>query len=1616
MRTIPTCAGVVALGFLLCPAPVASAPVDRVDTQAPVRELQVEFEGVASMVRADLGGDPQATEAARRAVADFRRRLTVVNQMIGAAESASGGAEVSSASWASLRMELRTLEGHLRELAQEVLPAAARAHLGTGEEACSLREPLSPTATGAISGTVTDNASVPLSGITIGVFDCRGFAVAYVFTNASGAYVTPATLGTGAYYVVASGSGYSPEVYDNIPCAGCNPNEVGTPIQVTDGATTLGINFALGAGGIVAGTVIDAGTAAPLVSVSVSLYNSTGAFVTSGSTNASGIYSVVGLATGTYYAKSGASSASGYLNELYNDIPCYSSATCPGVTTGTPIGVTAGATTAGIHFGLAAGGRVSGTVTDASSAAPLSGVTVSIYDSSGLFMTSSSTNASGVYTTGGLPTGIYYARTSNGLGYLNEIYNDIPCYTSSTCPSVTTGTPISVTVGATTPSINFGLPAGGTLAGTVTDATTTGPLSGVSVYIYGSTGSYVTSRTTNASGVYSANGLPTGTYYAATSNASGYVNETYNNIPCGGSCSPTAGTPIAVTNGATTPGIDFGLVAGGRISGRVTDTSTGLGLGGVSVRIWNASTVVGTATTDCSGAYVLGPGLLTGTYYASTSNSLGYLDEAWDNVPCLNCNPRLLGSPIAVTLGATTGNVNFVLDRGGRIAGSVTSSATAGALANVSVDILSSTGAYLTSAYTNASGLYTSGSGLPSGTYYARTWNPLGYVDELYNDVSCPGGSCGVVGGTPISVTVPLTTTGINFALATGGGISGTVTDASTSLPVAGVAVQVYSATGTWLTSVSTGGSGGYTTSTGLPSGTYYARTSNSQGYVDELYNDISCPGGNCSVTGGTPISVTAPTTTTGINFALATGGRISGTVTDLSTALPLANVPVRVYNALGLSLGTATTNGSGVYTTSTGFPSGTYYARTFNTLGYIDELYDNITCPCTVTGGAPIAVAAGATTTGIDFALASGGRLSGTVTDVASGLPLAGVSVRIYNTLGAVAATATTDATGAYTTSVGVPSGTYFARTSNSLGYVDELYDNIPCPCTAINGTPIAVTAGATTTGINFALGLGGRIGGRVTDASSGTPLLDVGVDIYGADGLYFTSAYTDGAGNYTSPTGIPSGTYYAVTWNSGGYLDELYNNVSCPGGACVVTRGTPISVTVGVTTSGVDFALAPGGRASGTVTDAVSGLPVGNVTVYVYDSHGAFVTVGFTDSSGAYTSEDGLPAGTYYAKTSNSVGYIDELYNNVACPGFGCTLAGGRTISVALGATTSGVDFALTPGGRVSGTVADASSGAPLGSVTVDIHNASGTYVATGISDSLGNFTTRAGLPTGTYYAKTRNAQGYADELYDNLPCSGYGCATTTGTPIGVTAGGTTGGINFGLAGGGLISGHITDASSGTPLVGVRVHVLNAAGDQLASASSGTDGRYDLGVGLPTGSYYLLTTNSIGYQDELSADVVCPSYLKMKEGLGLSGRRVPVPSCALSSGATVPVTAGSTTTVDFGLALGGRASGFVTGAGAASIPGVRVDIFGSAGQWLGGGETDVTGFYLSPALPTGTYYLRTASSSSWVDELFDNIPCPGGSCTVTGGTAVGLTVGGTTAGINFELRPDLVFKDGFE
>jgi 5-hydroxyisourate hydrolase-like protein (transthyretin family) len=1033
-------------------------------------------------------------------------------------------------------------------------------------------------------------------------------------------------------------------------------------------------------------------------------------------------------------------------------------------------------------------GWISGKVTDAATGVSLAGVQVSAFDSAGLSVGQGLSNSSGFYSVStGVTSGTYYVRTTSGGDYVDELYDGLDC-PGGVC-TVTRGTPIGVTAGTTTSGIDFALGRGGRISGMVRDATTGLPLADIGVYIFTpASGYWVASAYTDSSGVYAVTGLPSGTYYARTWDWVDYVDELYDDVPCPGwSCGLSGGAPISVTAGATTTGIDFGLVRGGRVSGTVTDGATGQPLAGVRVQIYSSGGLYVTSeTTDGSGSYTT-VGLSPATYYASTSNAQGYLDELYDNISCPGGSCFVTsGTAVAVTAAATTPNISFALLRGGQISGTVTDAGTSLPLSGVSVHIYGSSGSHVARASTDSSGSYSS-PGLPAGVYYAETASELGYFDELFDDVPCPGSSCTVTSGTPIVVTAGTTATGIDFALVAGGRISGTVTDSATGLPLAGVWIDVYDAYGNWVTYGSTDSSGAFTTSDGLPSGTYYASSWNSLGYVDELYDDIPCPSATCAVTSGVPISV-AGGVTGGIHFALARGGRVSGTVTDGSTGLPLVGVWVRIYDGAGNIASYDTTDASGAYTTEA-VPAGTYYARTSNSAGYMDELYDNIPCAagvCTVTSGSPVTVTAGSTTGGVDFALAGGGRISGTVTDAATGLPLAGVQVRLYNAAGTYLTYGYSNSSGVYVTAAGLSFGTYYARTSNGLGYIEELYEDTPCPggaCTVTGGTPVTVALGSTTTGIDFGLAQGGRIAGTAKDAATGLPLSGLMVRVFNSVGAYVTYGYTDSAGNYTTSSGLVSGTYRARTSSEGEYVDEAYNAIPCPGGSCSTTSGTLINVTAGSTTPGINFALAKGGRISGTVKDEASALPLAGVEVDVYDGAGSYVTYGYTDASGVYTTSSALPSGTYRARTWNWAGYVDEAYDAIFCPGGSCSTTSGTLISVTAGSTTPGINFDLARGGRVSGTVTDAATGSPVVGAHVSILDADGRSLGSGTTNTFGVYTTPTGLPSGTYYARTK-APGYLDELYNDVPCLGGACPVTSGTSLPVTAGSTTAGVDFALA----------------------------------------------------------------------------------------------------------------------------------------------------------------------------------------------------------------------------------------
>jgi len=1378
--------GITLLAFAALPLPAmaagveegASIPATAVDPRLEIlrSELELTARQVEELER-DIGTRPSsqgpshprfgAVESHREQLDRLERRFVALAR------------DWKSLSEAEISDRFHSLRAENRGLQRQSANSRYALHSLRARGAASNLTAAAPLGTGAITGTVTEEGTgTPLFGVWVEIYDSNGGYVTYGTTNGSGVYTSSNSLDTGDYFMrTYNFSGHINELYDDIQCVGWCTITNGTPVSVTDGATTSGIDFALTPGGRISGTLTEEGTSNPISGLYVELYDSGDKYVSDGTSDGSGIYiSAAGLPTGTYYART--FSSDGHIDELYDNILCVGSCT---VTAGTPISVTLGVETIGINFELTPGGIIAGSIEDAATHLPIASVWVNVYNSSGTYVTSGYTDPGGSYTTSaGLPSGTYYTLTGNNANYLNELYDDIPC--GGTC-TVTDGTPIGVTQGATTSGIDFDLLKGGILEGTVTAVGSGTPLDSGYIRIYDTSGTNLTNAYPDSSGDYKTSvGLASGTYYARTRSFEGYLVELYDDIPCDSGCTVTDGTPISVTAGATTSDIDFALAEGGFISGTVTEDGSGNGLGTGSITIYDiAGDYVINAYPTATGAYVTYKALTAGTYYARTWNFDSYFNELYDDISCLGGCTITGGTPIIVTAGATTSGIDFALAKGGSIQGTVTEDGTAMLLEGINVDIYDDSGSWVASGTTDASGSYTTSQGLTTGTYYARTWNSDRYINELYDDIPCVS-SCTVTDGTSISVTAGSTTTGIDFALTPGGRISGIVTDDDTAALLEGISVNIYDDSGNYVTWTSSNASGAYESTTGLPAGTYFVKTWNDDGYVDELYDDMLCVGG-CTVTSGTPVVVTTGGTTTGIDFALAEGGSIAGTVTVDGSGTPLDTGYVRIYDSAGNSLTTSTPDASGSYETTTGLPSGTYYARARSFEGYLEELYDDFPCAlgCTTTDGTPISVTAGTTTSGIDFELAEGGGISGTVTDDNTHTGLDSGYVRLFDASGTSLKYLYPDASGDFSTG-DLPAGTYYARTFSFEAYWDELYDDISCAsgCTVTDGTPITIVAGSTTTGIDFALTIGGSISGTVTDGGTHLGLATGYVNIYNDSGNWVTRGYPDSSGNYVSQLALTAGTYYARTWSFEGYIDELYDNFPCVG-SCTVTNGTPIVVAAAVATTGIDFGLAVGGLISGTVTDESTDDPLDTGYVDIYDASGNYMTRGYSNASGTYVSSAGVPTGTYYARTWSYDGYFDELYDDLPCLA-SCTVTDGTPILVTAGFTVTGIDFELAVGGRISGTVTDEHSGLPLDFGNVQIFNASGSLVTRGYPNSSGVYSTDTALLAGTYYARTWSFEDYDEELYSEISCA-LSCTVTDGTPIAVTLGSTTTGIDFTL-----------------------------------------------------------------------------------------------------------------------------------------------------------------------------------------------------------------------------------------
>jgi Carboxypeptidase regulatory-like domain len=198
--------------------------------------------------------------------------------------------------------------------------------------------------------------------------------------------------------------------------------------------------------------------------------------------------------------------------------------------------------------------------------------------------------------------------------------------------------------------------------------------------------------------------------------------------------------------------------------------------------------------------------------------------------------------------------------------------------------------------------------------------------------------------------------------------------------------------------------------------------------------------------------------------------------------------------------------------------------------------------------------------------------QISGTVTTASAHAALSGVEVCAYaRSDGEAHKCASTDPSGEYAI-YGLAPGSYTVEFSAAtLGYVTQYYND---QSSSLHAQPVSVEAGITTAGIDAELVLGGRISGRVTDATTGAPIEGALACAFEGETEPGGCAPTNSNGEYVIP-GLPSGSGYQVEFDAFGpsleYEQQFYNGKSSAAEAQLVAVVAPN------TTSGINAALRP-------------------------------------------------------------------------------------------------------------------------------------------------------------------------------------------------------------------------------------------------------------------------------------------------------------------------------------------------------------------------------------------------------------------------------------------------------
>ncbi len=1111
-----------------------------------------------------------------------------------------------------------------------------------------LPRPVNPS---SLQGRLTESGGNPLADRQIKAYEPEADRTLTSTTGTDGSYRLPTEAGRTYYLYTNSGRSHEDQVYGGQPCPGyaefidddrCDPLHA-VPL-VAPAAPLTGIDFQLVPHPMIRGTVTDvAGT--PLMDVSVAatrvpLFDAFYPATNVTSTATDGTYTLP-VPPGDHYLS--------FSNGIHPHIPgaaeCNPGSFCP--TDGATVFTV---TTADLTVDLRARalGSISGRVTDTQGHGP------DLLDSVVLWSVREgeverivSPQDDGAFHFSHLLAGEYKLATRFSTRR-DELYDGLLCQPD--CPDWQQGTSL-VLDGSVTPltGIDIELEALGKLRGRVWDAVSGRTVSQPDLQVWDADSGLRVSQLTISSdfqGNFEVEGLPPGTYYLSASDT-GYHGQFYGGADCVEACSDEtpAGTQLEVTLEQEIDGLDFHLAPYGAIAGRVTEALTGQPVS-VSVRVYSPDgrVVERTSTSPADGTYTTDP-LPDGEYFVgagqTSASETGEIPQFHPGVACPDGleGGTCAGIPpqaaaVTVSDSTTTAGIDFTLSpRTTGLNGRVFQTAGGPLPGTIGIDVWDArTGVLTAQGETDASARFSFE--LPPGGYFVSTHNELGLIDEVFDNVGCPAGSARQEGCDP----------------------------------ALGTPVQVGSARFPSITLTLARGRGSHNDGTALPSA-------------------LPLP------THQEPSNPTSSKAT----------ATISGTVTDI-TGQPLKGIQVVQRGFSGHEVTSTLTETDGSYH-FTAVNSGIYLFEARSLTGetlFVRQVFDGADCAwlCnqgydfdyTRHGGTPVPVSEGAQIDGIDFRLRPGGILTGRVlsdaASTASEYPLAGITVRFENADLSVYGFLETASDGTFSTPI-LPPGSYFL-TAYGGNFEAQNYSRIPCPrdadvpsrpfsCTLTNGRPARVRPNQTTSGVDFFLRPAGVVTGFVTDAVSGEPLPFVPLQMVRERGTVTYQVVSNRAGRYVFE-GLFDGDYVLATqlentlFSPSDHSNVLFQGLTCQE-PCEPTKGTTISVSAGVRQR-IDLQLPRRPlHLFGTLRSAVSGAPLGNVRIEVYDLAGTLVDWTFSEDDGEYRFD--LPPGQYHVVTSNDLSFVDQAYPDQECADV-CDPTAGTPVALDF-ETGQRADFAL-------------------------------------------------------------------------------------------------------------------------------------------------------------------------------------------------------------------------------------------------------------------------------------------------------------------------------------------------